>query len=82
MLLLIWFLLVVVVVVLLSLLSALRDLRVPVPLAQVESDKLLAWYSTNTAKLPSVGLRLNASKSESMLAKQCCPPLPLLHDKH
>ena len=26
--------------------------------------------------------RLNASKSESMLAKQCCPPLPVSHDKH
>ncbi len=32
-------------------------------------------------KLPSDGLRLNASKSESMLTKQRCPPLLPLREK-
>ena len=34
---------------------------------------VVSWKA-NTTKLPSVGLRVNASKSESMLAKQRCPP--------
>ena len=32
----------------------------------------VASWKANTTKLSSVGLRLNASKSESMLAKHCC----------
>ena len=41
-----------------------------------------ASWKANSAKLPSVGWRLNASKSESMLAKPRCPPPPTLQDKH
>eukprot|EP00928_Gymnodinium_smaydae_P030882 TRINITY_DN22831_c0_g1_i1.p1 TRINITY_DN22831_c0_g1~~TRINITY_DN22831_c0_g1_i1.p1 ORF type:complete len:392 (+),score=67.25 TRINITY_DN22831_c0_g1_i1:124-1299(+) len=47
--------------------------------AHCASAGLQVW--TPAAKLPSVGLRLNASKSESMLAKQRCPPLPVPQDK-
>ena len=36
---------------------------------------MLLARKASMAKLPSVGLRLNASKSESMLDKQCCSPL-------